>query len=303
MELKPHQIDKNIIRKRDMISNSINYINGYPLFSILELNIWGACNRSCSFCPVSNPNVYTNKNEGISIDLYKKIIIELAEIDYESTILFSAFSEPFLNKNLKKLIEMTKYYLPKVHLEVNTNGDVIKRNEKKLLSLYDSGLDTVVISVYDGIEEFKFFEQIQTKYKISHEKYQIRRRYFDKKSGDYGIIFSNRSGTIDIKNYVGQDDALDNSLPLQKNCFYPFYQTMIDYNGDMLLCPHDWGKEFIIGNLNKSNIVSLWTSKKNKFAREKLSKKNRSFKPCQTCNVRGDVIGKEMFDAWQRKKN
>ena len=46
---------------------------GY-LRSILEFNIFGACNRSCSFCPVSDTTFYKNIYKGIDIDLYKKII-------------------------------------------------------------------------------------------------------------------------------------------------------------------------------------------------------------------------------------
>ena len=39
--------------------------------------------------------------------------------------------------------------------------------------------------------------------------------------------------------------------------------------------------------------------KKNMSARHNLSKKNRCFKPCESCNVRGDVIGKDIFDIWE----
>ena len=31
--------------------------------------------------------------------------------------------------------------------------------------------------------------------------------------------------------------------PLAKACYYPFYVIFMDYNGDYLLCSHDWGKE------------------------------------------------------------
>ena len=82
MELKIQDIDKSIIRKKEYAEKE-NIINGIPVFSIVEFNIWGNCNRSCSFCPVSNPNIYTNKHEGISVDLYKKIIDDLANINYK----------------------------------------------------------------------------------------------------------------------------------------------------------------------------------------------------------------------------
>ena len=26
----------------------------------------------------------------------------------------------------------------------------------------------------------------------------------------------------------------------------------MDYNGDVLMCPHDWGKKIILGNMNNS---------------------------------------------------
>ena len=37
--------------------------------------------------------------------------------------------------------------------------------------------------------------------------------------------------------------------PLDEPCFYPHYTFFMDYNGDALMCPHDWGKVNIIGNL------------------------------------------------------
>ena len=36
-----------------------------------------------------------------------------------------------------------------------------------------------------------------------------------------------------------------------KICTYPSYMFFIDYNGDVLMCSHDWSKEKILGNLNE----------------------------------------------------
>ena len=301
MEFLPSQIDSNILRKREMSKDNFSFYKGYPVFSILELNIWGACNRSCSFCPVSNKDFFTNKNEGIHIDLYTKLLMDLKKISFNGTILFSAFSEPLLNKEIYKLIKLSKKILPNIHLEINSNGDVIKKNIKKLLKLYESGLDTIVISVYDGIKEFKMFERIKEENNLSDESFLIRRRYFDEEKKDFGIIFSNRSGTVDIKSFENQDDSLEEKLPLKRVCYYPFYQLMVDYTGDVLICPHDWGKKFVIGNIKDSNIIDLWISDKLQSAKEKLAKENRFFSPCNKCNVRGDVIGKEMFKKWEEK--
>ena len=43
--------------------------------------------------------------------------------------------------------------------------------------------------------------------------------------------------------------------------YLPLYTFFIDYNGDVLICSHDWGKDKITGNLNKNNIYEIWTGK------------------------------------------
>ena len=36
----------------------------------------------------------------------------------------------------------------------------------------------------------------------------------------------------------------------------------MDYQGDVLICGHDWGKKIILGNLNKEKFLDIWFSKK-----------------------------------------
>ena len=61
---------------------------------------------------------------------------------------------------MRKIVELTKNILHHIQLEINSNGDVIKKNVNKLLDLYVAGLDTIVISVYDGIKEYKMLSLI-----------------------------------------------------------------------------------------------------------------------------------------------
>ena len=62
--------------------------------------------------------------------------------------------------------------------------------------------------------------------------------------------------------------------PLKKPCTYPSYMFFVDYNGDVLMCSHDWGKKLILGNLNKNSFSEIWKGKKSMFARNKLNKSN-----------------------------
>ena len=78
--------------------------------------------------------------------------------------------------------------------------------------------------------------------------------------------------------------------------------TLIDYNGDMLLCPHDWTKSMIYGNLKEKHIFDLWKGKMIESNRKILSKDSRNFIPCNKCDVDGTVIGENNFKAWEIKK-
>jgi len=294
--------DNSVLRKKEILEakDKIRLIDGVPIFTLVEFNIFGTCNRSCIFCPVSDPDFYKKRYIGISIDLYRKTMMELQQIDYTGTILFSAFCEPFMNKELPTLVALTKDFLPVSHLEIVSNGDIIKRNPSKLVELFHRGLDTICISVYDGPSALQEFEELRTRLNLSADQFIIKRRYYDETSGDYGMIISNRTNLVFAKRYQAVYENKVEQLPLHRKCFYPFYQTLIDLNGDMILCPHDWGKKYVLGNLKDTSIWQLWKCDKYQKARRLLSAKNRKFLPCRTCDVYGDIIGKENYDVWRK---
>ena len=61
-----------------------------PFFSLIEFNLSGLCNRTCVFCPRVDPKIYPNVNEHIPVELYEKIMSELAEVDYDGMIHYCA---------------------------------------------------------------------------------------------------------------------------------------------------------------------------------------------------------------------
>ena len=84
----------------------------------------------------------------ISLKLYEKILLELKEVSYSGTILFSAFSEPLLNKLIYSMIEMTKKYLKSSKIEIVSNGDVITEiNFRNLLDFHKKQNNEATIAV------------------------------------------------------------------------------------------------------------------------------------------------------------
>ena len=172
--------------------------------------------------------------------------------------------------------------------------DISKPLVIKLKKLYDAGLTTILISVYDGGDaEDKFYKMCE-ELNLPKEAYVIRNRYKEAQE-DFGLTLSNRAGNLENATYK----VYSLNEPLKKPCTYPSYMFFVDYNGDVLMCSHDWGKKLILGNLNKNSFSEIWKGKKSMFARKKLNNSDRLFSPCDKCDVMGDVVGAKHARAWK----
>jgi radical SAM protein with 4Fe4S-binding SPASM domain len=287
--MKKKFIDTNIQNKSKTVKEKIQFFQyknkTLPLPTEIEISESGTCNRTCSFCPRSSPN-FEDKKEFISNILHEKLCLELKELNYKGTIRYSGFVEPLLDKNIFKLLGMARNYLPNVNLEMVTNGDPL--NLERLKNLFKSGLNKILISVYDGKEDAKKFEELCQKANLIKDQFIVRHRYLSEDE-DFGITLSNRSGLMENAEFK----IKKLKEPLKKPCYIPSYTFFLDYQGDVLMCPHDWGKKIILGNLNKENFLDIWFSEQSMKIRNMLNKSNRQFTPCNVCDVDGTLMGKK----------
>ena len=155
-----------------------------------------------------------------------------------------------------------------------------------------------MISVYDGKEDADRFDKMCRDIGLRDDQFVIRNRYLPEEQ-DFGITMNNRAGMMD--NTLFKRPSLTEPLP--KPCFYPSYNFFMDYLGDVLLCPHDWGKKMIIGNLYKQDLLEIWFSKLLMTARRRLFQGDRNFKPCNVCDVEGSLMGKKHAETWDKLKD
>jgi radical SAM protein with 4Fe4S-binding SPASM domain len=276
--------------RRKQESNFLKLVDGdNPLSSILtvEINVTELCNRVCVFCPRHDPEVYPNQNLNMTIDTAEAIAKNLSDFDYCGKISFSGFGESLLNKKFSDILVVMRKHLKKCLFELNTNGD--KLNKESVTKLFISGLDLLYINLYDGIDQTSKFEKIMLDAGIAKNKYKFRAHYSQK---DYGLNLNNRGGNI---TWLGLDEDTVEKLK-GKPCYYPFYKMFVDWNGDVLFCANDWGKEIIVGNLTESTLPEIWFSDKLYNIRQKLSVGNRESSPCNKCSVNGRLFGKKSFD-------
>ena len=282
-------LDPNLKNKIRTVEGKIQLFkfneNMLPLPTEIEISESGTCNRSCSFCPRSTVG-FEDKKEFISNELHQKLCDQLKEIDYEGTIRYSGFVEPLLDKNIFNLIDMARQYLPKVNIEMVTNGDPL--NLKRLNKLFEVGLNKILISAYDSKEDADNLENLCKKANLDENQYIVRHRYYSE-DRDFGITLSNRAGLMENAEF--KIESLKE--PLKKPCYIPSYTFFLDYQGDVLIRPHDWGKKIILGNLNKEKFLDIWFNKKSMQVRKMLNTANRNFNPCNVCDVIGTLMGEK----------
>ena len=287
MNIKKKFIDPNIKNKSKTVEDKIQLFDyagvKLPLPTEIEISESGTCNRSCSFCPRSAKD-FVDKKEFITNELHEKLCKELQELNYKGTIRYSGFVEPMLDKNIYNLINMVRRFLPDSNVEMVTNGDPL--NLKRLEKLFQSGLNRILISAYDGKEDADRLENLCKSANLSSDQYIVRHRYYSEEK-DFGITLSNRSGLMENAEFK----IKSLTEPLKKPCYIPSYTFFLDYQGDVLMCPHDWGKKIILGNLNKTNFTDIWFSKKSMKIRKMLNRSNRNFTPCNVCDVDGTIMG------------
>ena len=59
---------------------------------------------------------------------------------------------------------------------------------------------------------------------------------------------------------------------MSRGCYYTSYQTLIDWNGNMYLCPQDWDRRLPVGNIMLKEFFDIWNGGVlNKYRRKHLS--------------------------------
>ena len=279
----------NIKRRTVIVDDILSTYNGSPIPSWIELSIIDVCNRSCSFCPKSDPKIAPDTHQRMQMSLIHKLTEELKEIKYKGSVTLCGYGEPMLHKDInlicKKLSEAA-------FVEVVTNGDPL--NPKKINELYINNVNKLLISMYDGKHQIIKFKKMIKDSGVPDDFVILRDRWYDAKK-DYGLKLTNRTGTIDIGN--------QEKVGKYKKCFYPSYQFLVDWNGDIFLCPQDWQRRIAMGNMMQEKFFDIWTNKIMTKYRKDLLNGKRVNNPCTTCNAEGTILGKNHAQEWSKIYN
>ncbi len=280
-------IKKNLKRRSTIIEKDLKFINEVPLPKWIELSLIDVCNRSCSFCPKSDDSVAPdtfNKMERVLID---KLTSDLIKMNYSGTIALCGYGEPLLHKDI---LYITEKLSSASSVEIITNGDPL--TSKLLKKIYDAKAHRVLVSMYDGPEQIEKFKKIIESSGVPEEFVILRDRWY-KEEKDFGVKLTNRAGTVKIGNQVDINE--------HKTCYYPTYQFLIDWDGNVYLCPQDWQRKVAMGNVMQEEVFDVWTGKSFTKYRKNLLQGDRSSSPCNSCNANGCMLGAAHATSWRKK--
>jgi len=260
---------KNIYYRFKWIIYEIRWLTKYghiDFFNDLNIEINTSCNRRCSYCPNSiSERGLKDKEKLMPEETYKKIIDELAEINFNGRISPSLYGEPLLDKRLKKFIRYSGEKLSKAKIVILTNGDYLTIDTFK--ELIESGASEFMITQHDEKMASNIAELF--KYAKKNRKY----RKFLK----YNRIISetplcNRGGLVKPK--------IQNKTP---RCATPDNPMVIDYAGNVLLCCNDYYSSIKFGNVNNQRILGIWFSEDYKKIRRRIKKGIFELQICKKC--------------------
>jgi len=277
-------IVKNLKRRSLVIDDKIKFYKNVPLPSWIELSLIDVCNRTCSFCPKSDPAIAPDTYQKMSKLLIDKLVVDLKKIGFQGSIGLCGYGEPLLHKDI---FDITKKLAKVAFVEIVTNGDML--NSEALKKLYIAKTGKVLISMYDGPEQIKKFEKIIKDSKVPDDFVILRDRWYGA-TDSYGVKLTNRTGTVKVGNQASNNT--------HTKCYYPSYQFLIDWNGDIFLCPQDWQRRITMGNMMQESIFNIWTGKIISKYRKLLLRGKRKLSPCSSCNATGILLGHNHAKAW-----
>jgi|TARA_B100001093_G_scaffold427282_1_gene421561 radical SAM protein with 4Fe4S-binding SPASM domain len=284
--MDPKETIKKNLKRRSEFVDIVPIHKGVPMPTWVELSLIDVCNRKCSFCPKVDEKIAPDTFQKMTRKIIDEIHDQLSDINFKGTISLCGYGEPLLHNDIsyivKKLSNISK-------VEVITNGDVL--SAKRLQELYISDVSKVLVSMYDGPEQIKKFNEMTKKANVPEDLIILRDRWYDQHN-DFGVKLTNRAGTIN----TGEQEEVGKFL----NCFYPTYQFLIDWNGNVYLCPQDWQRKVSMGNIMQETIFEIWNGKTITSYRKNLLSGKRCSGPCKSCNANGTLLGKNHAKTWKK---
>jgi len=260
------------------------------------------CTRLCRFCGLRS--VKPDKPKFMSIELAYKISKELGEWFEKKRVEFALRGEPTLHPQITDIISTFRDNFPKGQFLIATNGDIIKNNGELVDKLFASGLNILLIDIYDdnyswwkeyvrtfGIRYYEFYRDGMNPYRyhgfkkkfivlmdsVARNKRKHIVRYLNNQAGN---VFAPELGLAPL------------IRPKKQRCQIPFREISIFYDGTVPICCMDYREECVLGKFPDQSLKDIWYGDNAYLVRCHLYDKRRDLiTPCKRCDYVGKKVG------------
>jgi len=238
------------------------------MFHNVELEVNSMCNRTCRHCPNSSakrPLGYMRES------LFKKIIDELAEMDFDGTVSYHFYGEPLLDRRLPDFVEYTSRTVPHSKPGIYSNGDFLTL---EIFRQYlRRGLAWFCVTQHDNLMPPNLAQIMEEA--TQEERQHIHIRFVN------SFTLCNRSGLIDILGVPTQ--------PLEVPCDWPLGTVVVTMEGNVVPCCNDYFESEVVGNLKTQSLRAIWCGERFQRFHRALSRGDRTVSNlCAKCDSTPD---------------
>ena len=260
------------------------------------------CNLKCIMCP--QPYLKRERGE-MSMEVFKKIIDEVAVESPNSRIWLAIMGEPLLTGN--KFLEMLKYAKEK-KLEVHLNSNAEYLSEDLAKAIVDIGLDEIIVGMdaftketYDKIRVAGDFDKtvnnikklIEIKNSMEAKKPTIIMQFIvmeenEKELEQFKEFWLNKGTVVKIRPKLGWGTGVkaDNlNLPESERnfpCPWLVRTVSIHWTGKFAQCDGDYEGNYGPGDIRENTIKEIWNGELQK-RRERHWNGDFSHDLCKQC--------------------
>jgi radical SAM protein with 4Fe4S-binding SPASM domain len=258
-------------------------------------------------------------------DIFKRIAGEAASLPQLSRVIFELHNEPLLDDRIFTFIKYFKSLNPDKSCAIVTNGellnrfsstDIIQSNLDSLIVSLNAYSRKIYEAINRGLSYTKVMRNISSLLSDQNLKQKLMLSYVTaeqnvqeiqeatqhwKKQGvkTRVMTITNRAGSLEdygrlrLKNAEGLGSLLSRiGKRLTSHargfigCELPFYQMNILFNGDVIICCHDWERTTLVGNIRDNSLRQIWNSERmNEIRRLVIAKRYEQIGSCRECSI------------------
>lgn len=246
-------------------------MNIFNTLRYVEIETCSSCTRKCKWCLFGcYPDNRPIDNQLLETDVIEMVLEDLKRNQFDGMIALYSINEPLLDTRIQsgEIIYLCKKILgDSAKISLTSNGDLLNKTITR--KLFSCGLDRLKISCYDD----KGYEKAQRIRAINEQILVLDQRRYTK-----GECESNRGGSIkSLRN-------LDRSF---SSCYMPQYRTVVGWDGQVRLCPHEMLGKISLGNVYEKMLSEILMNKQTVKLRTFLKKNRKQVYPCNLCNIDG----------------